>query len=413
MREPIRMPALSDTMKTGVLHQWLKKPGDPIHKGEAIAEVESDKAVMELEAFRDGVLAGPLAKPGSELPVGTVIGYVADSAEEAAEGPPAEPAAPPPAGPPAGAPPKPPGIEPQGPSPAGAASPAGPRSPEPPPPPLQETPTPPPAPAGPAPEAEQRGTPRVSPYARALARDLNLDLAAVPPGPDGVIHAAEVIAAALAGPQPRIEPGPPYRYKLLTPMHRAVAENMAATVYTPTFRVGAQVDLGPLHRYAHEQQRSFTLLLSRACALTITEHPRFNAVYTPRALLVRERVDVGIAVDLPGGLVTPVLRDMAKRPLDELAEDWRILRDKARRGRLQPADYQGATFYVSNLGMFPAVTRFAAIVPLGAAAILAIGAAHGGYTELTLSCDHRVVFGADAARFLGTLAERLAAPEAL
>lgn len=152
---------------------------------------------------------------------------------------------------------------------------------------------------------------------------------------------------------------------------------------------------------------SLTLLLARACALTIKANPQFNAVFTPEGLAHRDRVDVGIAVDVPGGLLTPVLRDVVERPLDELAEDWRILKDKIKRQRLEQEDYTGATFYLSNLGVFPVVYGFDALVPLGAAAILAIGAEHEGQCLLTLSCDHRVVSGADSARFLTTLDEVL------
>ena len=387
MRKPIKMPTLSDTMETGRLHQWLKQPGDRVKKGEVIAEVESDKAVMEVEAFSEGYLAEPLAAPESDIPVGTVIGYLTDRIEETVDSQAAAEA------PPSSATPK---QE------------------------VDETPTPavaePPSSDEPPakvshPSAGER-TP-VSPYARGLARDLGLSLTTVPPGPDGVVHAAQVLAAALAGPQPQLEAGPPYRYKLFTPMHRAVAENMSATLATPTFRVSSQLDLGAFQAHAHERKLSLSLLLARACALAVGAHPHFNAVYTPRGLAVRERVDVGIAVDIPGGLVTPVLRDAGVRPLDELAEEWRALKEKVKRGRLQPEDYEGATFYFSNLGIFPGVTRFEAIVPLGAAAILAVGAAHAGLTDFTLSCDHRVVFGADGAHFLASLGELLAAPATL
>jgi len=196
-------------------------------------------------------------------------------------------------------------------------------------------------------------------------------------------------------------------------MARAVAENMSATLNTPTFRTSARLPLAAVRTLAHQKGHSTTLLLARACAHAVEAHPRFNAVYTPRGLARRERVDVGIAVDIPDGLVTPVIRDAAGRPLDELAEDWRILKDKVKRRRMVPEDYQGATFYLSNLGVFEVVTRFDAIVPLGAAAILALGAEHGGMAEFTLSCDHRMVFGADAARFLETLSSLLGDPGGL
>ncbi len=386
-RQPIEMPALSDTMETGRLVSWLKKPGDPVKKGEAIAEVESDKAIMELEAFADGYLAGPLAEPDSEVPVGTVIGYISS------EPPGAEEAASPQAERPAQASPPPPATGRAQEEPAVAHEPALP----------------------PRPARRSRPTPagEASPYARALAADLELDLSQVAPGPDGRIHAAQVVAAVLAGPEPELSAGPAYRLEPLTPMQRAVAEGMAATARTPAFRVSARLPLDKLHQAAHEQGHSLTLLLGRACARAIERHPRFNAVYTRRGLALREQVDLGIAVDLPDGLVTPVLRNVGGRTLAELAEDWKTLKEKATSRRLTKEEYTGATFYLSNLGVFPRVTRFDAIVPRDASAILAVGAAHEGAAEFTLSCDHRVVYGADAARFLETLGEFLDDPVSL
>ncbi len=381
-RTAITMPALSDTMQTGRLVSWLKQPGDPVHRGEAIAEVESDKAVMEVEAFQDGYLAGPLAEPGSDLPVGQVIGYLSDSPETdvAATETPSESEQQPKQ-----------------------------KRPEPEPPRPHQAPEP--SPASPPP-ASRAGGSRVaaSPYARALARELGIDLAQVAPGPDGRVQAAQVVAAALAGPQPDLDAGPPWTLQPLSPMQQAVADNMRASLAIPSFRVSARLPLGPLAEAAKTQQHSLSLLLARACALAVQAHPRFNAAFTPAGLAQRERVDVGIAVDVPDGLVTPVIRDAAGRPLDELAEDWRILKNKIARRRLRPEDYSGATFYLSNLGTFPEVTVFDAIVPMGAAAILAVGAAHDGEANFTLSCDHRVVYGADAARFLATLGELLRDP---
>ena len=390
-RQPIEMPALSDTMETGRLVSWLKKPGDPVKKGEAIAEVESDKAIMELEAFADGYLAGPLAEPDSEVPVGTVIGYISS------EPPGTEEAASPQAERPAQASPPPPATGRAQEEPAVAHEPALPPRPA-----RRSRPT-----------AHQTPVGEASPYARALAADLELDLSQVAPGPDGRLHAAQVVAAALAGPEPELSAGPAYRLEPLTPMQRAVAAGMEAAARTPAFRVSARLPLDKLHQAAHEQGHSLTLLLGRACARAIERHPRFNAVYTRRGLALREQVDLGIAVDLPDGLVTPVLRNVGGRTLAELAEDWTTLKEKATSRRLTQDEYTGATFYLSNLGVFPRVTRFDAIVPRDASAILAVGAAHEGAAEFTLSCDHRVVYGADAARFLETLGEFLDDPVSL
>ncbi len=395
--QPIKMPALSDTMETGRLVAWHKKPGEAVRKGDVIAEVESDKAIMDVEAFADGYLQGPLAEPDSELPVGAVIGYLADAAGEGdtAQQAGAQPAAAEPSPPPEAAKPEqPPGKGAAGPAEKGVVSePAlAPRV----------HPHHPPAAAGRV---------KASPYARALARALGIDLAAVAPAPDGTRRAAQVIAASLQPPAPDLDAGPPWKLQPLTTMQRAVAEGMSASLHTPTFRVSARLPLQPLQRFAHGHSLSLTLLLARACALVVAAQPRFNAVYTASGLALRERVDVGIAVDVPDGLVTPVLRDVAGRPLAELSTEWQSLKEKVASRRLERQDYTGATFYLSNLGTFPRVSRFDAIVPLGAAAILAIGAEHDGSAEFTLSADHRVVYGADAARFLEALADHLEKPE--
>ena len=403
MREPLTMPRLSDTMKTGRLHQWHKQPGDAVKKGDVLAEIESDKAVMDVESFHDGYLAGPLAEAETDVPVGAVIGYIVDSPAQVAQASTGqERAAPAPAPGPAGAGTAHP-VEPPP-----ASSPATNRPVPPQPAPVSEVPPP-----AVAPGLEATRGVKATPYARGLAGELGIDLSHITPASDGVIHASQVVAAAISGPQPDLEAGPPYTIESLSSMARAVADNMSATLSTPTFRVSARLPLTALKTLAHEQKQSLTLLLARACASTVKAHPRFNAAYTARGLAQRERVDVAIAVDIPDGLVTPVIRDAADRPLDELAEDWRILRDKVKRRRMVPEDYQGATFYLSNLGLFSQVTHFDAIVPLGAAAILALGAEQGDGAEFTLSCDHRVVFGAEAARFLETLSAFLTNPERL
>lgn len=399
MKTPILMPILSDTMETGHLVRWLKKPGDKVKKGEAIAEVDSDKATMEIEAEVEGYLTGPLTEEGKEIPVKQVIGYIADTKDTTTS--PTRPAS--------SAKPKKKKAEKvaapkQGPStppvaPEKSSEPVEPR------PPKVSAPAPRKAPGSSAGKS-------VSPYARALAADLSLDIARISPGRDGQIRSAEVIAAAIAqfAPAAELNTGPPYEIKAHSPIRKAVAQNMIQTIYTPTFRISLRVSLTPLRALSEKKGLSFTLLLARACALNIAQHPLFNAAYTPEGIAQRQQVDIGIAVDTGDGLITPVLRDVAKRPLNELAEDWRILKDKAKRKHLLPEQYRGATFYISNLGVFPEIVYFDAVVPLGAAAILAVTAESGEGALLTLTCDHRVIFGADAARFFSTLNKILTEP---
>jgi pyruvate dehydrogenase E2 component (dihydrolipoamide acetyltransferase) len=371
MSYAITMPALSDTMSNGRLVKWAKKLGDAIKKGEVIAEVETDKAVMDVEAFEDGYLSGPLVAEGTEAPVGQVIGYIADQANEV------------------------PRVE--------AAAVEAPR---------------------PKADGENASAPAAiapAPVSAVLAASMGSVQPAARQRPHRAPASARPVAETVApAPAPgvgsasgAIEAGPPYQVERASSLREAVARNMIAVATTPTFRVTAHLPIAPVVKLAKDRQQSLVLLLARACARTVVAHPLFNAAYTPEGLARRQRVDIGIAVDRGEGLITPVLRDVAGRPFAELARDWSALRDKVSSRRLQPADYSGATFYLSDLGVFPVVDAFDSIVPPGAAAILSVAAARPQGTAFTLACDHRVVFGADAARFLETLSRELGEPEKL
>jgi pyruvate dehydrogenase E2 component (dihydrolipoamide acetyltransferase) len=368
----ITMPALSDTMGAGRLVKWTKKTGDKIKKGDLIAEVETDKAVMDVEAFQDGYLSGPLADEGTEAPVGQVIGYIADSLNDVRTVDSATPVAPRPDA--DGSIAEKPAADKPVVSAVLAAS-----------------------------MATTRPTPARRPVTSAQVSPPGSHPAAV--GPQG--HGKSLLAVAIAA-------GPPYRLERASVQREAVARTMIASAATPTFRVTAELPLNLVAAQATERQQSFTLLLARACALTIVAHPLFNAAYTPDGLARRDRVDIAIAVDSGDGLITPVLRDAAERPMAALAPDWASLREKVKSRRLVPADYSGATFYLSNLGTLSIVRAFDSIVPIGASAILSVAASLGPQGALcTLACDHRIVFGADAARFLETLAQQLKDPAKL
>ncbi len=361
----VTMPALSDTMGAGRLVKWTKKPGDKISKGDVIAEVETDKAVMEVEAFENGYLSGPLATEGTEASVGEILGYIADKADEAATVAP-EAAAP-------------------------TATSAG---------------------NGDAASAPKQAVP----VSAVLAASTVTPRSAARPA--ARLH-ADAGRPARLGPQPtssrsELDAGPPYQIERASALREAVARSVIAGAATPTFRVTAQLTLEPLMKAARDRHLPLSLLLARACALTIAAHPLFNAAYTPGGLAKRDRIDVGIAVDDDGGLITPVLRDAAARSLADLAADWARMHEQAKSRRLAPANYSGATFYLSDLGVFPVVHAFDSIIPPGASAILSVAAAkEQGATIFTLACDHRVVFGADAARFLAMLEELLTNPDRL
>ncbi len=312
------MPTLSDTMSNGRLVKWTKDPGDAIKKGDVIAEVETDKALMDVEAFQDGYLSGPLTAEGTEAPVGRVIGYIADNLNEI------------------------PGI-------AAAAAPT------------------PKAAAGKAGGGKKSANIPVeaAPVSAVLAASMasmrssaaprtHRPPVAWPPAPEAALPVKQATSAGLSA----IEAGPPYQVERASSLREAVARNMIASAAAPTFRVTARLPLDFLVSAAKARQQSLTLLLARACALTVVAHPLFNAAYTSDGLARRERVDIGIAVDNGDGLITPVLRDAAVRSLAELAQDWSGLRDKVKSRRLAPAEYSGATFYLSDLGVFSVVEAF-------------------------------------------------------
>jgi pyruvate dehydrogenase E2 component (dihydrolipoamide acetyltransferase) len=388
MNQPITMPALSDTMNNGRLVRWVKKIGDPIKKGDAVAEIETDKAVMEVEAFHDGYLAGPLALEDSQMPVGATIAYISDNPDAVA--PISKQAQ---------------GSLPTKPVPAAPTALTSIRS--------EAAPVPPSPITPPAarPSAEKPRV-RASPYARRLAQELGVDVKQLISA-HGDVHADAVLASAERPVMPELAAGPPYHLQRASSVREALAHNMISSLATPVFHVTARLALAGLHAVAKDTGISFTLLLARACAMTVKAHELFSAMYTPDGLAMRERVDVGIAVDTPEGLVAPVLRDVAARPLSELATDWNALHEKTLKHRLSLHDYQGATFYLSNLGVFSVVHSFDAVLPQGAAAILCVASADGDRTSCTLECDHRILAGADAARFLQTLAEWIANPRRL
>lgn len=384
MKEPVNMPRLSDTMETGKISAWNKRSGDPVNAGDIIGEIETDKALMDLESPRKGYLLSPLPPGDADIPVGTPIAYIGDSpTEDLSPSPPPQPAS----------------TQPN-------------KVPDP-------TPSMPPDPSPPSPPSVLKDTEgrtlRISPYARSLARDLGISEASFPQRPSGEIHAKDIIGLIVPkSPVPDLEKGPPYRIEKPSGIRNAVARRLEDSAQTPVFRISSGLSIEPLLKIAKIHSPSVSLALARCLAFAAREFPLFNAAWTGEGIAMRDRVDVGIAVDTGDGLITPVVRDMAVRPYEELADTWKDLVARARNQKLRPEEYQGATIYLSNLGEFSVVTAFDAILPLGATAILAVASpGPDGRSAMTLTCDHRVVFGADAARFLTSLSERFAQPEAL
>jgi len=374
MSEPyiIKMPQLSDTMTEGVVVSWEKKIGDKVARGDIVATVETDKAVMDVEVFRDGYLSGPIAPIDSVVPVTQAIGYLVDSKDEVndSEAGAAAPAVPAPAAAATGV---------VAAVPASAAKPV--------------------IVPGAAPAPRPQGG-KASPLARKLAAQQGTDLDRISgSGPGGVVTAADILRT----PAP-FEVPVPGNGRPMKSMEKAVARAMASSISMPTFRVTSHVRLESLMRAAKSAGISVTVAIARACALVMCEHPKMNWCYQPDDKLIeRDQVDIGMAVAADdGGLVVPILRGCESRELAELNNDWKDLVARARTRHLQPEEFTGATFQISNMGMFD-VSHFDAIATPGLAAILAIASNTGQGSAFTITADHRVINGADVAKFLYSL----------
>ena len=362
----IKMPQLSDTMTEGVIVSWEKNVGDAVKRGDIVATVETDKAVMDVEVFRDGFLSGPLAPIDSVVPVTHAIAYLVESESDvdASEATPvvagATPvAAPQPATTPATA----------------SRTPAA-------------TPTP-----------RPQGT-KASPLARRLAAEQGVDIDRLSgSGPGGVVTATDVSRA----PAP-FEVAVPGNGRPMKSMEKAIARAMSASISMPTFRVTSHIRLEIMMAAAKSAGVSVTVAVAKACALAISKHPKLNWCYQPEHKLIeRAQVDIGMAVAADdGGLVVPILRNCETRELAELNDDWKDLVARARNRHLNPEEFTGATFQISNMGMFD-VSYFDAIATPGLAAILAISSNTDKGSAFTITADHRVINGADVALFLRTL----------
>jgi pyruvate dehydrogenase E2 component (dihydrolipoamide acetyltransferase) len=438
------MPKLSEAMETGKLLRWLKQEGERVAGGDIIAEIETDKADIELEAFGAGVLRKVLVGPGTTVPVGNTIAVIAEPDEDISavvgdRPAPTAPAAP--AREPARTAPASPSAQP-----AAAAT-------------VPTSPSPsaadvhrPPAPAAPAvgavaaAEAVEEDEPpvagvrlRASPLAKKLAQKAGVDLTLVKgTGPGGRVIQRDVEAfvarpaatpAAPAAARPAPRPAAEFEDQPLSQIRAAIARQMAQSkAPVPHFYITTEIAMERAVALREELQAlpgapklTFTDLIVRACALTLVKHPGVNASFQGQAIRRYRGVHVGIAVALDEGLITPVLRDCDAKGLFQIAAESRDLVERTRARKLRGQELSGATFSVSNLGMFP-VDEFSAIINPPEGSILAVGAildkpvvvngqlAVGKRMRVTLSCDHRVMDGAMGARFLADLKALLEAP---
>ncbi len=435
----ILMPALSPTMEKGNLAKWLKKEGDKVKAGDVIAEIETDKATMEVEAVDEGTIAKIMVAEGTaDVPVNQVIAVLAEEGEDAIAATKAAPSAP---------------------KPQAAA-------------PKTETPKVSPAPAAqatqaaPAPTAKSNGSGgRVfsSPLARRLAKEAGIDLSHVSgSGPRGRVIARDIEAAKSGGAQLRAPTAPSggtmpgisvpsddqiralyedgsYETVPHDSMRKTIARRLLESKLTiPHFYLTADVEIGSLLRVREEINASapkdkegkpaFKLSVNdfviKAMAVALQKVPDANATWTEGAMLRHRHSDIGVAVAIPGGLVTPVIRHAEGKSLSAISNEMKDFAARAKTKKLKPNEYQGGTTAVSNLGMY-GVKDFAAVINPPHATILAVGAGEeravvregqivpAHMMTVTLSCDHRAVDGALGAQLLAAFREAIVKPLSL
>jgi pyruvate dehydrogenase E2 component (dihydrolipoamide acetyltransferase) len=427
MATKVMMEALSPTMEEGRLVKWVKNVGDTVKTGDTIGEVETDKAIMELVARGDGVLRALLITEGTTATIGAVIGVIAapdedisaltggGSAPAAAAAPVAAPSAAAPAA-----------------APVAAAA------------------------AAPAPVAEPSGPVRSSPLARRMAAEKGVNLASVHgSGPGGRvirrdIEAAVPAAAAMAAAptaastaastavssaakptavSTAMQIDGEYKDVALTQMRKTIARRLSESIGpVPTFYLTSEIDMtkvGQLREQMVANGDQFKVsvndIIIKAVAIALTRHPECNAHWMGDSIRYFSAAHVGMAVATDDGLIVPVIRDAQSKGLGQIGKEARELAKKARERKLQPAEFSGGTFSVSNLGMF-GIDQFTAIINPPEAAILAVGSTetkpvweNGQFVprqrmRVTLSCDHRVIDGAVGAKFLQTLRSLLESP---
>lgn len=428
MATKVMMEALSPTMEEGRLVKWLKQVGDTVKNGDTLAEVETDKAIMELVARGDGVLRARLVEEGSTSAVGAVIGVIAAADEDiaaltgAAAGGGASATAPSPAEAPTDSAPATANA-------SAAASPMG-------------------QPVGG--HGATEGPQRSSPLARRLAAEKGLNLAAIRgTGPGGRVILRDIEAAASAARVPAAAPvassalsaskptavatgmqiDGEYRDVALTQMRKTIARRLGESIGpVPTFYLTSEIDMTNVAKLREQMvaagdafKVSVNDIVIKAVAMALTRHPECNAHWMGDSIRYFSAAHVGMAVATDDGLIVPVIRDAHLKGLGAIGKDARELAKRARERKLQPAEFTGGTFSVSNLGMFD-IDQFTAIINPPEAAILAVGGTetkpvweNGQFVprqrmRVTMSCDHRIIDGAVGAKFLQTLKQLLESP---
>jgi pyruvate dehydrogenase E2 component (dihydrolipoamide acetyltransferase) len=421
----ILMPALSPTMTEGKLAAWMKNEGDAIAPGDVIAEIETDKATMEVEAIDEGVLGKILIEAGTEnVAVNTPIAIMLEDGESAGDIDAAATATPSPA---------------PAPAPSAAPTPAP-----------AQAPAPTAAPA-PAPTASSGGRTIASPLARRMAEQAGIDLASVSgSGPNGRIVKSDIEAAIAGGgakaapsqapvaapapiaasaPSADVPGMPDYDAIPNTTMRKVIARRLTESKqHAPHFYLTVDCEIDALlatrkqlNEKLSDGKVSVNDLVIKAAAIALKQVPAANASWTEEEIRIYRSVDISVAVAIEGGLITPVIRGAQNKGLAEIAAEMKDLAGRARDGKLMPEEYQGGTFSISNLGMF-GIKDFCAVINPPQGAILAVGAgeprpvvkdgalAIATVMSCTLSVDHRVVDGAIGAEFMAAFKKLIEDP---
>jgi pyruvate dehydrogenase E2 component (dihydrolipoamide acetyltransferase) len=420
------MPKLSPTMEEGQLARWLKKEGDKVSMGEPLAEIDTDKATMEMQALSSGVLRKILINEGESAPLGQPIAIIGEPDEDISallkslENKPAQAPAP---------------AKAEEPEPATAASESKPSAPA-----EQDR--------QPAPPSRDGGRQLISPIAARMAADAGISLSSLQgSGPGGRIVKRDIEAAMTEKPRAKTAPSLPlaalgrpaekgavygpsaYRDEPMSEMRRTIAKRLVTSLGpVPHFFLTCEIDMeraADLRRSINElysdAKLSINDVIIKVAAVALIAHPKVNASFQDKTIRHYEHADIGVAVATDNGLITPVVRSADLKSLVEIASEVRELAGRARARKLKPEEYTGASFSISNLGMF-GVDEFTAVINPPEGAILAVGAMapkavvkDGAVVvrqtmRVTMSCDHRVIDGATGAQFLQTFKQILENP---
>jgi pyruvate dehydrogenase E2 component (dihydrolipoamide acetyltransferase) len=415
MAEIVRMPKLSDTMTEGTVASWNKKVGDKVKSGELLAEIETDKATMEFESFQDGVLLHIGVEKGQTAKVDSILAILGKEGEDVAALL-ASDAAPVPAA--AAAP-----------APVAASAPTAVAAPV-------AAPVVAAAPAVSAPSANN-GRVKASPQAKKIAEEMGINIGNVAGSGDGgrIVRrdVENFTPAALGAAQtyvPAFIPAGTERYteENVSQMRKTIARRLAESKFTaPHFYLTMEIDMDNAMAARKSINDSGTAKISfndmvvKACAMALRQHPKVNSSWRGDTIRYNEHVHIGVAVAVDEGLLVPVVRFANEKGLSQIGAEVKSFAEKAKSKKLQPSDWEGNTFTISNLGMF-GIEEFTAIINPPDACILAVGGIKsvpvvkngavvpGNIMKVTLSCDHRVVDGASGAAFLQTLKAYLENP---